>query len=1228
MCKRNKFFVIILSALTALFVVFGFMSFNPQQQKTAEASYTFTESSDIYFVPGARASTESYDLNAISFWLVVNENLLSNNEVVNFSFIVDGAANLVSIVNSSSVSKKDFEVYEETDDAIFLYYDIIYVLPPTMNITAIAELNGTYVKSATRSIYYIWEAMYNNGDLDSGDYPEAFVEAVKREFEFTEEIVTAYSATETTNNIPFKLNKEVSFDDKNNLKFKFHLPNIYKDLMRNLDPYYDEEGNLVRKNNDINYIDKAFGSYWFNCYKFIEFTKYAVALLKYPVDGFVPGNENISDLVCGIYSLDDINRKGSLQYVTSGYNAGGHDIKLPDLQSDLLVCEDEKLSLYSLSVPVPEDLTTEYNYTLALVEIPYTTYISGWNIFGFVGPNVFWINAVNHKFVNCYVSESSWDDAKSKYDSYTENDKEFILCSSLDRCSNSVDFSIKSLAEEKLARNINMTDEQRAQLQDLAGIAPCTDLINVTVHYKEFINFGDVQDKTFDFNVKSIYAQNKNLILNELLVLDNVSSSLKGINYFDVVCKEYSLDTGNLLSERILMRANKNKSIYQYDVANEKYDLYIGYSTFDANEYTIRIQDNDLETGLVLPLYSTSIIDNEDGQIEITFIYDSLEEQYYSNSMLVFELDADCFDIENNTNGVCSVSVNDEYLLITCDSNELDALLNLSILAVVEIIEDFYASVEINYLGLELLDGEVKTNSLVLSQVPNDKYYDDEGNLIIEDCFIIMPYSELLQFSFVDLMNEYGVYINNAITLEEFNGYFLYTPSSCTRLIDAPERSEEGLYEGLGSCSITVNYNYGALFKISNNYDDEIVYKGILDNTRIYYGNYFVSEDKIPEYHRFSLIEVDKEYMSSDIVADYTKSKYTLIPSIGTSPLLIPVTINYVDSYNLSIEYLSNYKDTCFAEKKILDINVKIADYPDLFSLSMENLKSICNISDFSVLDSVTAIDYTIDFIEDEVAYKIELLYNSCNFKQTDSRGDSIQLSVPLTRFSDWVLDFGIGWTTLNLNRPDNLYFTSVDDIAVEDLYGFFTVAVYDTVPGSLNSYFKNVDGFGSVSIYNHHKVSGKDLYTFFGSCDNGILGFDEYTGMAFCEITNSNVYSYDTYFMYLDNNLENSYYGAVETEAGQNDSSGNTFLGIELTTENIIKLIVGFVVLILVLALLYYTGMLPLVVKGIAWLIVFPFKLIASIIKTLTSKKNIASKSKSKNVGHNKIINDKSSKK
>ena len=82
--------------------------------------------------------------------------------------------------------------------------------------------------------------------------------------------------------------------------------------------------------------------------------------------------------------------------------------------------------------------------------------------------------------------------------------------------------------------------------------------------------------------------------------------------------------------------------------------------------------------------------------------------------------------------------------------------------------------------------------------------------------------------------------------------------------------------------------------------------------------------------------------------------------------------------------------------------------------------------------------------------------------------------------------------------------------------------------------------------------------------------------------------------------------------------------MGIELTTENIVKLIVGFVVLILVLALLYYTGMLPLVVKGIAWLIVFPFKLIASIIKTLTSKKNTASKNASKT----KTINDKSSKK
>ena len=267
-------------------------------------------------------------------------------------------------------------------------------------------------------------------------------------------------------------------------------------------------------------------------------------------------------------------------------------------------------------------------------------------------------------------------------------------------------------------------------------------------------------------------------------------------------------------------------------------------------------------------------------------------------------------------------------------------------------------------------------------------------------------------------------------------------------------------------------------------------------------------------------------------------------------------------------------------------------------------------------MNSVTAIDYKINFIEDQVTYKIELLYNSCNFKQTDSRGNSISLSVPLTRFSDWVLEFGVGWTTLTLNRPNDLYFSSIDDIAVEDLYGFFTVAVYDTVPGSLNSYFKNVDGFGPVSMFNHHKVSGKDLHTYFGSCDNEVLGSNEYIGMAFCEITNSNAYSYDTYFMYLDNNLENSYYGAVEQNEDQNsNSSTNSFLGIKLTSENIVKLIVGFIVIIAIFALLYYTGLLPIAVKGFVWLLAFPFKLLATIIKTLVEnrKANKLNKNKQK---------------
>ncbi len=66
------------------------------------------------------------------------------------------------------------------------------------------------------------------------------------------------------------------------------------------------------------------------------------------------------------------------------------------------------------------------------------------------------------------------------------------------------------------------------------------------------------------------------------------------------------------------------------------------------------------------------------------------------------------------------------------------------------------------------------------------------------------------------------------------------------------------------------------------------------------------------------------------------------------------------------------------------------------------------------------------------------------------------------------------------LNRTDRHYFKYSNDVTRENLYGFFSVAVFKEQVSDLNFYFKNNTGDGCMTIFSQSEVRGSGVYKFF----------------------------------------------------------------------------------------------------------------------------------------------------
>ena len=173
--------------------------------------------------------------------------------------------------------------------------------------------------------------------------------------------------------------------------------------------------------------------------------------------------------------------------------------------------------------------------------------------------------------------------------------------------------------------------------------------------------------------------------------------------------------------------------------------------------------------------------------------------------------------------------------------------------------------------------------------------------------------------------------------------------------------------------------------------------------------------------------------------------------------------------------------------------------------------------------------------------YTAELSYSHAALKQIDYDGNMLEIKIPLTSYSDWCKQYGQDWSILFLNTPERHYFKYSNDVTRENLYGFFSVAVFKEQVSDLNYWFKNNTGDGCMTIFEGKQVSGSGVYKFFDNLTTkgvitSVLG---YVGMSFCEIVNDDNAMYYSYFFYLDGTSDNAYLATNGADdAGDTDSA------------------------------------------------------------------------------------------
>lgn len=650
--------------------------------------------------------------------------------------------------------------------------------------------------------------------------------------------------------------------------------------------------------------------------------------------------------------------------------------------------------------------------------------------------------------------------------------------------------------------------------------------LEVSLRYKTIQNndYANPIDVTETYKIPSWAYLNKQATLYYLFL----QTTKKDISDYNAVYySNHSLENGemHLLQERIILQAKA----FNYDGNGQ---VTVEYEPYQYKEFHLRVLNNDDQNNLSLDIY-TSTVQTNGSIVTLTFDFPTIEEQLFNTAGWLVQFAESEFTVTNNANNVSYEFITyektdengnvyeDLYLTVTFDIAYQNELSKLEILCVTKIVEDVEYSFSIEYL----LATKGTTGDLSLTT----------ENRVEEPIL----YSRTLAFNFTNFMLYYGDFVSSAVTLTD--GVYVAIPKNVSRVYNHETKAFK----------IVVKYEYPTLFKITSNYNQDVEFKPI-SNTFKYFGSDFVSF--VPDGWRVKTIIADSEKVRSSNLDtwEYEKFEFEVITSLinNEAPNIISIHVEYTDRFPVKFIYMSQYKQTPFAVKKSFSTEIRFADYdinhPKELTLSQVAQIIGVDVKSFEFLqvrpekESITCTDWT----NGEYVYNLSKMTH-LNVLQRSSDG-SVQneLKVPLTSYSEWCSQFGADWSILALNNSNKTYFEYSDEIETYELYGFFTVAVFDEKVSNLNSWFSGLGSKGCFVEFTSKEVKGSSLYQFFGRLTNSILAPIGYLGMFFSELVNDENKIQYSYFFYLDGTSDQYYISNNRSDdPDDDDGAGENFV-------------------------------------------------------------------------------------
>lgn len=685
---------------------------------------------------------------------------------------------------------------------------------------------------------------------------------------------------------------------------------------------------------------------------------------------------------------------------------------------------------------------------------------------------------------------------------------------------NQIHFSMQDYAYEKLTSGA-MDNSDTATLQryrKIAGYSTNAGNINVVFKYKTTLiqNDSETSWQTENYQVENLKSLSRAYVFNKVLALHERKHRLSD---FNVVREEVgytvngNTDSAFLQDVYTLLEANGYE--YSFNKDTNQGELTITYGDFWAKDFTLTVRTNDDKHSALF--IRSGDIKTADGKTTITFDTSNIKTRLSNNfNWNVDDTDFNNYIFTNPHGGKVEFKkhlTGTDVTSITVSTADTNLLADCGLRLVIEVVPPVELTVTVKYAELSYANGEIreewKTKVLPnkiwstpnYTKINKVAFYDGDTNIGIP-----------AQGEFIDEKTRITDGSGNRIERLTYDGIILSAADNAT-----------------ATAMITVKYIRNSLFRVYDNVTDDYRFVKTYSNSSEYPCSGFILAH---DGYRVKTIESGNlEYarvISAATANDWANARVSVLCQLSSGNI-IPINVIYTDKWQITVEYLEDYKNSGFAVKKTYTNEVKIKDdngntaFKDINKPTADEVAKFLgknSAEDLTVVRFGAVNSERISVSCENDVYTIKLDYGRAALKAIQSDGSYEYINIPLSNFADWASGYGKDWSILVLNTKDKIIFKSEFDVKPENLYGYFYVAIFKEQVKNLDGLFAGYTADGCRSFYDCKKVVGSELYK---TCNNmGTLGTVLCLGInkviqAAGETLHDDYGTYYSYFLFVD---------------------------------------------------------------------------------------------------------------